>query len=84
MYDGTFLQKQSLAQKRYNLEQNICILPRVLEKFLFPTSKTDLEYYYQKVNVRVASRVAKQLRDIIIPYNCLLKNNNFSIKTSNE
>ena len=30
--------------------------------FFFTTSETELDYYYQKVNVRVASRVDERLK----------------------
>ena len=33
----------------------------VLAQFLFTTSETELDYYHKKVNVRLASRVVKQL-----------------------
>ena len=38
----------------YNLGQNICGLFYVLAQFLFTTSETELNYYHQKVNARVA------------------------------
>ena len=34
----------------------------VLAQFLFTTSEMELDYYHQKVRVRVASRVAKRLK----------------------
>ena len=40
--------------------QNICRLFQFLTQFVFTTSETELDYYNQKVNVRVASRVAEQ------------------------
>ena len=46
----------------YNLFQNICRLFHVLIQFLFTIWETELDYYHQKVNVRVASRVAKELK----------------------
>ena len=42
-----------------NLGQNIWRLFHVLTQFLFTASETELDYYHQKVNVRVASRVAE-------------------------
>ena len=48
----------------YNLGQNICRLFHVLAQFLFTSSQTELDYYHWKVNVRVTSRVAKQLKTI--------------------
>ena len=41
----------------YNLGQNICWLFHVLAQFLFTISETELNYYHQKVNVRVAKRL---------------------------
>ena len=34
----------------------------LLAQFFFPTSETDLDYYHQNVNVRVASPAAEQLK----------------------
>ena len=45
----------------YNLGQNICRLFHFLAQFIFTTSEIKLDYYHQKVNVQIASRVAKQL-----------------------
>ena len=42
--------------------QNIRRLFRVLVHFPFTTSETEQDYYYQKVNIIVASQVAKQLK----------------------
>ena len=44
-----------------NLGQNICRL-HFLAQFVLITSETELNYYHQKVNVRVASRVAERLK----------------------
>ena len=44
----------------YNIGQNICRIFLVLKQFLFITSETELRYYYQKLNVRVESRVAER------------------------
>ena len=46
----------------YNLGQNICRLFHFLAQFVFTTSETEVDYYHQKVNLRVASRVAERLR----------------------
>ena len=46
----------------FNLGQNICRLFNVLAKFLFTTSGMELDYYHQKVNVRIISQVAEQLK----------------------
>ena len=45
----------------YNLGQKNCRFFYILAQFLFATSETELDYYPQKVNVRVTSRVAKRL-----------------------
>ena len=37
---------------------------RFLAQFLFTTSETELDYYHQKVSVRVASRVAERLETL--------------------
>ena len=48
----------------YNLGQNIYGLFYFLSQLVFTTSETKLAYYHQKVNVRVASRVAERLKDL--------------------
>ena len=48
---------------RHKLSQNILRLFHVLPQFPFTASETELDYYYQKVNVRVDSRVAEQLKN---------------------
>ena len=45
------------TQKTHNLGQNICRLFHFLAQFVFITTETELDYYHQKVNERVASRV---------------------------
>ena len=45
----------------YNLGQNICILFHALEKVYFITSETRPDYFHQRMNVRVASRVAEDI-----------------------
>ena len=45
----------------YNLGQNIYRLSNFLAQLVFTASETELDYCHQKVNVRVASRVAKRL-----------------------
>ena len=42
--------------------QKICRLFHVFAQFLLTTSKTELDFYHQKVDVRVASRVAQGLK----------------------
>ena len=39
------------------VEQNTFRLFHLLAQFPFATSETELEYYHQKVNVRVAERL---------------------------
>ena len=46
---------------KYNLGQKICRLFNFFQ-FLFTTCETELDYYHQKVNILVASRVAKRLK----------------------
>ena len=48
----------------YNLRQNIYGLFYFLSQLVFITSETKLDYYHQKVNVRVAWRVAERLKDL--------------------
>ena len=45
-----------------NLGQNIQRLFHFLTQFLVTTNETELDHYHQKVNVRVASRVAERLK----------------------
>ena len=44
----------------YNLGQNICRLLHFLAQFAFTTSETELDWYHQKVNTRVASQVVER------------------------
>ena len=44
------------------LRKNICKFFHILAQFSFSTSEKELAYYHQRVNVRVASRVAKHLK----------------------
>ena len=46
----------------YNLGQTIRRLFYFLAQFVFTTSEMEVDYHHQKVNVRVASRVAKRLK----------------------
>ena len=46
----------------YNLKQNIQRLFHFLAQFVFTTNETEVDYYHQKVNVRVASRIAEQVK----------------------
>ena len=48
----------------YNLRQNIYGLFYFLSQLVSITSETKLDYYHQKVNVRVAWRVAERLKDL--------------------
>ena len=51
-----------VSSKQYDLGQNIWRLFHFSAQFFFTTSETELGYYHQKVNVRVASRVAERLK----------------------
>ena len=42
--------------------QNFCRLFHFSSQFIFTTSQTELDYYHQKVNVRVVPRVAERLK----------------------
>ena len=46
----------------HNHGKNICILFRILSQFPFTASARELDHYSQKVNIRVASRVAERLK----------------------
>ena len=60
---NAFLNKSNLKGKfSDNLGQKICRLFHFLAQFVFTTSKTELDYYHQKVNERVALRVAEPLK----------------------
>ena len=48
---------------KYNLGQNTYRLFHFLAQFVFPTSKTELDYCHHWVNARVASRVAERLKE---------------------
>ena len=48
-------------QYTHNLGQKTCRLSHVLAQFFFTTSETDVDYYHQKVNLRVALRVVEWL-----------------------
>ena len=61
MFDQTFDTTIAVITD-YNLGQNICRLFHFLAQFVFTTSETEVDYYHQKVNLRVASRVAERLR----------------------
>ena len=45
-----------------NLEQNIFRPLKIFAQVLFTTNEMELDYYHQKVNVRVVSRVAERLK----------------------
>ena len=45
-----------------NLGQNICRLFHFLAQLSFTTSETELDYYNQKVSVRVVSLISEQLK----------------------
>ena len=46
----------------YNLGQNLCRLFHFVAQLVFTTSETELDYYHQKVNIRVSSRVVERLK----------------------
>ena len=46
----------------YVLGQELWRLFHVLAQFLFTTSQTELDYYHQKVSLKIASRLAERLR----------------------
>ena len=48
----------------HKLTQNILRLFHVLPQFPFTASETELDYYYQKVNVRVAEQLKNYLRKL--------------------
>ena len=45
-----------------NLGQNICRPSNIFAQLLSTTNEMELDYYHQKVNVRVVSRVAERLK----------------------
>ena len=59
------------VRETYNLGQNICGLFDFLAQLVFTTSETKLDYLHQKVNVRVASRVAVRLKTYEKSLKCL-------------
>ena len=59
---NAFYQVKTKKTFSHNLGQNICGLVHFLAQLLFTISETKLDYYHQKVNVRVASRVAERLK----------------------
>ena len=46
----------------HNLGQNTWKLFHFLAQFFFTSSETELDYYHQKVSVRVASRLAERVK----------------------
>ena len=46
----------------YNLGHNICRLFCIFQRIPFAINETKTDYYHQKVNVRVPSKVAKQFK----------------------
>lgn len=52
----------------HNLRQNVCRLFYGEAEHLFPKSEKKLDYYHQKMNVRVASLVAERLTLRIIGF----------------
>ena len=47
----------------HKLGQNICRLFHFLGQVPFTISETELDYYHQKVNVQIASRVVERLKN---------------------
>ena len=47
------------------ISSQTAILGKTFVDFFFTTSETELDYYHEKVNERVASQVAKQLQEIL-------------------
>ena len=56
-FTGKQLQSILIKLQACNLGQNLFRLFQVLVQIPFTTSETELDYYQQKVNVRVASRI---------------------------
>ena len=55
----------NIEQTRENIfHKYICRLFHLLEQLPFTTSETELDYYQQRVNVRVASQVGKWLKAV--------------------
>ena len=52
-----------MLEDSINHGKNICRLFLILKQFPFTTSERELDYYHQMVNKRVASRVAKRIKD---------------------
>ena len=57
----TYIQEKFFIQN-YNLGQNVCRLFHILTQFPLTKGKAELDYYHQKVNIRVASRVTERLK----------------------
>ena len=58
-----FIEKSEIIRFRIcNLGKNACRLFHFFTQFVFTTSETELDYYPQKVNARVASLVAERLK----------------------
>ena len=48
------------ATYNYNASRNVLRFLNILAEFFFTTSETELEYYYQKPNFRIASPGSEQ------------------------
>ena len=57
----TYIQEKFFIQN-YNLGQNVCRLFHILTQFPFTKGEAELDYYHQKVNIRVVSRVTERLK----------------------
>ena len=64
MFDGKCPAPPQNHRKKQFIQSwtNIWRLFHFLAQCFFTTSETDLDYYHQKVSVRVASRVAERLK----------------------
>ena len=57
--------KNKKKENSDNHGQHICSLFQVLTKFLFTTSKSEPDYYRQKLNAPVSSQVIKGLKEAL-------------------
>ena len=58
-----FIQPESVVYKSiHNHGKNICGRFHILAQFSFIVSDTELDYYHQKINLKVTSRAAEQFK----------------------
>ena len=62
----------------------MCRLSHALAQFPLTTSETELDYYQQKVNLQVASRVVKRWLDLIANTQAAAQRANFDICAQNR